>query len=305
MSPNLAASVRGRLTNRAKASQRPFQEVLQHYGLERLLYRLAQSPHSSRFLLKGALLLNAWGAPLSRPTRDIDLLGYAENDIALMEAMFRDVCQVVVADDGLRFDARTVLGQRIKEDADYQGVRLTFTGHLEKARIPMQIDIGFGDVVNPGAEERDYPTLLDFPAPRLRVYPRETVVAEKFEAMVQLGTLNTRMKDFFDLWLLASRFDFDGSDLARAIEKTFENRGTPLELDPVALTPVFTAAENTQKQWAAFVRRSQLDSAPATLEATREPLRRFLLPVAVALTQAQAFTARWTAPGPWKGATYG
>jgi len=164
---NTAASVRARLTNRAKSTQRPFQEVLQHYGLERLLYRLAQSPHRSRFLLKGALLLNAWNAPSSRPTRDIDLLGYVENDVAAMEALFREVCDTTVADDGLRFDATTLVGRRIKEDADYQGVRLTFAAFLEKARIPLQIDVGFGDVVHPGAEERDYPTLLELPAPHL------------------------------------------------------------------------------------------------------------------------------------------
>ncbi len=302
MTTNTAASVRARLTNQAKARHRPFQEVLQHYGLERLLYRLAQSPHRGRFLLKGALLLNAWNAPASRPTRDIDLLGFAQNDVAVMETMFREICDVVVVDDGLRFDATTLIGLRIKEDADYQGVRLTFVAFLEKARIPMQIDIGFGDVVNPEAEERDYPTLLDLPAPHLRMYPRETVIAEKFEAMVQLGTLNTRMKDFFDIWLLASQFNFNGSELAQAIEKTFANRGTQLDAEPVALTPSFTAAEGTQKQWAAFVKRSQLDSAPVALDEARELLRSFLLPVATAVLAAKGFPVSWTAPGPWQGA---
>jgi hypothetical protein len=301
MTSNVAASVRGRLTNLAKASHRPFQEVLQHYGLERLLYRLAQSPHCSRFLLKGALLLSAWNAPVTRPTRDIDLLGYAENDVAVMEAMFREICEVDVVDDGLRFDATTLVGRRIKEDADYQGVRLTFLAFLEKARIPIQIDIGFGDVVNPGAEERNYPTLLDLPAPHLRMYPRETVIAEKFEAMVQLGTLNTRMKDFFDIWLLATQFDFTGPLLAQAIDNTFANRGTPLDANPIALTPSFTAADSTQKQWTAFVKRSQLDDAPKTLDDARERLRSFLLPVATALLAAQRFTATWAAPGPWQG----
>jgi len=300
---NTAASVRGRLTNRAKASQRPFQEVLQHYALERLLYRLAQSPHRGRFLLKGALLLNAWHALVSRPTRDIDLLGYAENDVAVIEAMFREICELPVVDDGLRFDASTLIGSRIKKDGDYQGVRLTFVAFLEKARVPMQIDIGFGDVVNPGAEERDYPTLLDFPAPHLRMYPRETVIAEKFEAMVNLGTLNTRMKDFFDIWLLASQYDFAGPALALAIGKTFENRGTQLDANPIALTPVFTAADGTQKQWGAFVKRSQLNEAPKTLDEARDLLRRFLLPVASALLEAPAFTASWAAPGPWQEAS--
>ena len=302
MTANLAASARSRLANRARSSHRPFQEVLQHYGLERLLYRLAQSPHRTRFLLKGALLLNAWNAPVSRPTRDIDLLGYAENDVAAMEAIFREICNLTVADDGLRFDASTLVGRQIKEDADYQGVRITFVAFLENARIPVQIDIGFGDVVHPGAEERDYPTLLDLPAPHLRMYPRETAIAEKFEAMVNLGTLNSRMKDFFDIWLLARQFNFTGADVPLAIERTFENRGTPLETEPVALTPSFTGAEGTQKQWAAFVKRSHLDSAPKTLDETRELLRQFLLPVATAIVSKQVFSAHWAAPGPWQGA---
>lgn len=302
MTPNTAASIRARLTNQAKANHRPFQEVLQHYGLERLLYRLAQSPHRGRFLLKGALLLNAWNAPVSRPTRDIDLLGYAENDVAVMEAMFREICDVDVVDDGLRFDAKTLVGRRIKEDADYQGVRLTFVAFLEKARIPLQIDIGFGDVVSPSPDERNYPTLLDLPAPNLLMYPRETVIAEKFEAMVQLGTLNTRMKDFFDIWLLASQFNFTGPELAQAIQKTFANRGTQLDADPIALNPSFTAAEGTQKQWTAFLKRSQLDNAPQNLDDARELLRSFLLPPATALLTEQNFSAGWSAPGPWQSA---
>jgi hypothetical protein len=179
-------------------------------------------------------------------------------------------------------------------------VRLTFVAFLEKARIPMQIDIGFGDVVTPSAEDRSYPTLLDLPAPHLRMYPRETVVAEKFEAMVQLGTLNTRMKDFFDIWLLASQFSFTGPELAQAIEKTFAHRGTKLDAEPVALTPSFMAAESTQKQWAAFVKRSQLDNAPKTLDDARAQLRNFLLPVAMAVLAAQSFPGRWSPPGPWQ-----
>jgi hypothetical protein len=299
---NTAALVRARLTSQARASDRPFQEVLQHYGLERLLYRLAQSPHRGRFLLKGALLLNAWKAPVSRPTRDIDLLGYAANDAAVMVTMFREICGVDVVDDGLRFDTTALVGRRIKEDAAYQGVRLTFVALLERARIPIQIDIAFGDVVTPGAEERNYPTLLDLPAPHLRMYPRETVIAEKFEAAVKLGRLNTRMKDFFDIWLLASQFSFTGPELAQAIAKTFANRGTQLDAEPIALTPSFMAAEGTQQQWAAFVKRSQLDSAPKTLDEARERLRSFLLPVARALLAAKSFPASWAAPGPWQSA---
>lgn len=300
MTGNVAASVRARLSNKARQSGRPFQELLQYYGLERFLYRLSRSRYASRFLLKGALMLRVWGAPGCRPTRDIDLLGYGQNDIDALETMVKEVSTVDIADDGLAFDAQSIVGERIKEDADYEGVRVKFTGYLERARIPMQIDIAFGDVVHPGAEEKDYPTLLGDPAPRLRMYPRETVVAEKFEALVYLGSLNSRMKDFFDIWLLASQFDFVGVELARAIGKTFKNRGTDLDPEPVALTPAFTASGNTEKQWTGFIRRSRLEDAPARLEEIREPLRQFLLPVAVALTEDRDFAAQWTAPGPWR-----
>jgi hypothetical protein len=226
-------------------------------------------------------------------------LGFIDNEIEVLEAITRDACNVDVDDDGLRFDAGTVAGERIKEDADYEGVRIKFVGYLEKARIPMQIDVGFGDVVHPAAEEHGYPTILDFPAPRLQMYPKETVVAEKFEAMVYLGTINSRFKDFFDIWLLSRRFDFDGVDLAVAINKTFEHRSTELSTNPVALTPAFTATENTQKQWTAFIKRSSLDDAPATFDEIREPLRQFLLPIVTALVDGDEFSARWSAPGPW------
>ena len=279
MTKNIAASVRARLADKAKAGSRPFQELLQYYGLERFLYRISQTEHRERFILKGALMLRVWAAPESRPTRDIDMLCYADNSIENLEGLVRSLCNVDVEDDGLVFDASTVAGERIKEDADYEGVRVKFTGFLEKARIPMQLDIGFGDVVHPSAQEEDYPTILEFPGPRLRMYPRETVVAEKFQAMVYLGTLNSRMKDFFDIWLLARHFNFDGVELGGAIAKTFDNRGTPIETEPVALTPVFTDAEDIAKQWAAFLKRAQLAHAPKSFGKLRGLLRAFLLPV--------------------------
>jgi len=296
---NVAASVRARLTNVARESRRPFQEVLQYYGLERFLYRFSRTEHRSRFLLKGALMLRVWAAPETRPTRDIDLLGFVKNDIAYLEAIIRDACNFEVEDDGLNFDAASVTGERIKEDADYEGIRIRFAGLLEKARIPMQIDIGFGDAVYPTAQEMSYPTILNFPAPSLRMYPRETVVAEKLEAMVFLGTVNSRMKDFYDIWLLAQRFEFSGTDLAVAIARTFAKRGTALDANPIALTEAFTNAEATRNQWAAFLRRSNLVDTPATLEEIREPLRRFLIPVVDAITKDQEFTGTWPVGGPW------
>jgi hypothetical protein len=248
MTKNVAASVRARLSNQAKENRRPFHELLQFYGLERFLYRFSRSQHSNSFLLKGALMLRVWGAPGSRPTRDIDFLGYVDNEIETLEGIVKGICGVEVEDDGLIFDPESVTGEHVKEDADYEGVRIKFTGFLEKSRIPMQFDIAFGDVVHPGAEEKDYPTVLDLPAPRLRVYPRETMVAEKFQALVYLGTLNSRMKDFFDIWLLADQLDFSGPELARAVSKTFANRNTDLDPNPVALTAGFTKSENDRKQ---------------------------------------------------------
>lgn len=243
-------------------------------------------------------MLRVWGAPGSRPTRDIDLLAFLDNEIELLESITRDACMVDVDDDGLRFDAAAVSGKRIKEDADYKGVRIKFVGYLEKARIPMQIDVGFGDVVHPGAEEQDYPTVLGFPAPRLRMYPKETVIAEKFEAMAYLGALNSRFKDFFDIWLLSCRFSFNGADLASAIKKTFAHRKTELSSNPVALTPTFASSENTLKQWKAFTKRTNLDDAPAFTEIC-ESLRQFLLPIATALVNGDDFSSHWSARGPW------
>jgi hypothetical protein len=249
--------------------------------------------------LKGALMLRVWAAPETRPTRDIDLLGFVKNDIDHLEAIVRDACNFDVDDDGLNFDAASVAGERIKEDADYEGIRIRFTGLLEKARIPMQIDVGFGDAVYPAAQEMRYPTILDFPAPRLRMYPRETVVAEKLEAMVFLGTVNSRMKDFYDIWLLARQFEFSGTELAAAIVKTFEKRGTALDASPIALTETFTNTETARNQWAAFIRRSNLVAVPGTLEEIREPLRQFLVPVVDAIIKDRDFTGTWPAGGPW------
>jgi predicted nucleotidyltransferase component of viral defense system len=299
MSPNVAASVRARLQNRARKEGRPFQELLQYYGLERFLWRLSRSPHRDKFILKGALLLRVWDASSSRPTRDIDLLGFTNNDIEAIKAIVVELCKAASDDDGVVFDPATVTGERIKEDADYEGIRIKFVGFLERARIPMQIDIAFGDVMHPAASDAQYPTLLDTPAPTLRVYPRETVIAEKFQAMVHLGTLNSRMKDFYDVWLLSRQFDFDGPSLAGAVAGTFNNRQTQMEIEPVALTSDFYDSEDKQKQWAAFLRKSQMASAPPKFGDVAIALRDFLLPIARSLAESREFNSTWSPPGPW------
>jgi hypothetical protein len=238
---DIAASVRARLLAKSRETRRPFLEVLQYFAMERFLARLVASPHSDRFVLKGGLMLLAWRSPSMRPTRDIDFLATIPNDVETATETIRGICSREVEDDGILFDPNSVQGRIIKEDADYGGVRVTFLGHLQKARIHMQVDMGFGDVTIPPPIDLDYPTQLDFDTPRIRGYARETMIAEKFEAMVALGELNSRVRDFFDVWLLSRQFDFQGRSLAAAIEATFRNRGRSLSTRPVALTRQFAA----------------------------------------------------------------
>ena len=208
---NVAASVHQRLLNVSRETGRPFNETLQYFAMERLLYRLSCSPHKDSFVLKGALLFRVWDVPDSRATRDVDFLAFLGNSPRNLAAVFREVC-TIESDDGVVFDPDSIDARTIKEVADYEGVRVRFRGLLGKARITMQIDIGFGDKVHPGVVRADYPVILDLPAPAMRMYPPETVVAEKVEAMVHLGSLNSRMKDFYDVWRLSQQFEFDDTE---------------------------------------------------------------------------------------------
>ena len=231
-------------------------------------------------MLKGATLFELWHEAVHRATRDVDLLGFGEPTVERMQAVFRELCAVDVEPDGLRFLERSVRAEPIRDGQAYGGLRVRLGADLDGARIALQVDIGFGDVVTPGVVEAEFPTLLDFPAPRLRTYPRETVVAEKFEAVVRLGIANTRMKDFYDLWAMATTFAFDGESLAAALVATFDNRGTALPIEPpLALRSEFTADTEKQAQWSAFSRRVDLSPA-VSLNAVTEVLRRFLLPPA-------------------------
>ncbi len=297
---DVPASVRTRLQKNATETGRPFQEVLQYFAIERFLYRLAQSPHAEKLVLKGSLMLNAWRAPSTRPTRDIDFLAKMSNDVDSVLQVVREVCQQQVELDGLAFDVESLKGRVIKEDADYEGIRVTFRGYLKNARIPMQIDMGFGDVVVPSATLMDYPTILDYAPPRLYGYSRETMVAEKFEAMVKLGQLNSRLRDFFDIWLLSRHFDFQGPMLAQALQRTFENRGTPMNSKPVALTSEFASDATKQTQWKGFLRKSLVDFAPTSLQNVTDLISAFIKPVASAVQHTQPFDLRWQAPGPWE-----
>lgn len=268
--------------------------------MERFLYRLSQSPHVEKFVLKGALMLTAWHAPVVRPTKDIDLLSHMSNRIEDLEQVVRDVCRQHVEADGLDFDPDSVIGKRIKEDADYEGVRVTFRGSLQNIRLPMRIDVGFGDIVFPSASMTEYPTILDHAPPKLRAYSRETAIAEKFEAMVKLEMANSRMKDFYDIWLLSRQFDFDGTNLATAIEKTFAHRSTKVEVNPVALSHTFATDPAKITQWQAFVRKSRLTGAPSDLATVIEAIAAFLVSPATAAANSRQFQQIWISPGPWK-----
>ncbi len=276
---NMGASVRQRLLNHAKAHRRPFTEVLQYYAMERFLYRLSMSPHVETFTLKGALLLTAWQAPISRPTMDIDLLGRTDNAVDTIVTLIREISQAAGTDDGVLFDPASLAGEVIREDADYADVRTTFVGRVDSTQIHMQIDIGFGDVMTPGPKTLTYPTLLDFPAPTLSGYSRETVVAEKLHALIQLRMLNTRMKDYFDLWLLTRQPELKREVLATAIKRTFVNRRMDVDPTPIGLSPTFGDDPGKQMQWSAFIKRARLTETPTNLAEVVEDLRKFFATV--------------------------
>jgi predicted nucleotidyltransferase component of viral defense system len=263
MSQNLAASVRARLLNIAKAQESDFNQVLVRFALERILYRLTQSKYADRFLLKGALLFTLWYDMPHRATRDADLLGFGASDLESVAQVFREVAAVAV-DDGIVFDPASVTVDEIRKEAGYGGVRVVISGELAKARCKTQIDVGFGDAVTPGPVDSSYPVLLNnLPAPRLRAYPTYTVVAEKLHAIALLGMTNSRVKDYFDLSVLLERETLDADLLAQAIKATFERRGmaVPAEL-PVGLTDEFANDASRRALWQSFVKKNELDTEP-------------------------------------------
>jgi len=297
---NMAASVRQRLLNLARERKEDFGLMLTKYGLERILYRIAQSQHRELFVLKGALLFELWTEQRYRPTRDADFLARGQNSSERFAAIFKEICDVRVEDDGLLFDAATVTAERITEDADYEGIRVKFVGYLEGARIPIQIDLGFGDAITPAPIEAELPTLLDLPAAKLLIYPRESVIAEKFEAIVGLGMANSRMKDLHDIRSLCHEFGFMGDVLSEAIAKTFETRGTKLPTGQVLVfTSEFFANEDKKKQWAAFCNKNRTYIAEISLEAVCREIEQFLMPVVEAVNKTGGFQRKWPPGGPW------
>jgi predicted nucleotidyltransferase component of viral defense system len=297
---DMAASVHQRLLNRSRQTGRPFNEVLQYYAMERFLYRLSKSAFSDRFILKGALMLAVWKAPTSRPTSDMDFLGRIDNDLGAIAGAVRDVCSTEVEPDGLEFNPETIEAERIAENADYEGVRVRFQGNLGSARITMQFDVGFGDKVIPRARRIKYPTIIEMPPPILTGYSMESTIAEKFEAMVKLGPLNSRMKDFFDIWLLSRLYEFTGETLVSAILSTFKTRSADISQYSSVFSSEFMADESKAKQWHAFLRRTAIESAPSQFSAVLKQISNFLDPPAEAVAKGTAFRRSWKPGGPWE-----
>lgn len=265
---NIGASVRARLLNLSKERNQPFELLLTRYTLERLLYRLSKSRHREKFVLKGAMLMRYWLDDPHRPTRDLDLLGFGDGDPNLTLGPFREIC-AIEADDAVTFDNDALVVDTVRDESGYSGLRLKTYANVDGARIRVVIDIGYGDATEPGLEEIELPVLLDQPAPSLKAYPPETVIAEKFQAMVALGLANSRLKDFYDIWILAQTHEFKDDRLARAVAATFTRRKTELPATrPDGLTPALANDPTKQQQWQAFVRDVAVD--PGTLDAVIE-----------------------------------
>jgi predicted nucleotidyltransferase component of viral defense system len=260
---NVGASVRQRLLNLRDKTGEDFSALLTQFAIERFLYRLSQSSLSDRFVLKGAMLFRVWSGSLHRPTKDVDLLGFGEPTPDSVTAMVSQIIATTVEDDGITFDAATIQAEEIRENDDYGGIRATFIATLDKANIPLQVDVGFGDAITPAAEDHTYPVLVGMAAPKLRMYPVETVIAEKLEAAVKLGMVNSRMKDFYDLVVIFRRFPYDEATLARAIVETFARRGTPLPRTvPPGLSDDFGDDPVANRLWRGFLTRMQLPNEP-------------------------------------------
>ncbi len=296
MAKDIAASVHQRLLNKARTEGQSFNELFLYFVIERFLYRLSKSRYVDQFVLKGALLFRVWMSKDTRATRDIDFLAFGDNTV---ERLVKIVSDVISHDmeDGLVFDITSVEGQIIKEDADYEGVRIVCDAFLGKAKSRLQLDIAFGDAVYPAPKKGQYPTLLDHPAPVLHIYPPETVFAEKLEAMIQLGALNSRMKDFYDIWRIRQHA-FVGKELCKAVTQTMANRGTETLLFS-ELKEELLQSRDKQLQWTAFLNKSQVD-APASFDNLLEDISVIASPVLEAVHNRIGFDKNWEPGGSWK-----
>ena len=295
---NLAASVKARLLAVAERRDESFNLLMVRFGVERLLYRLSQSRHADKFLLKGAMLFALWDEKAHRPTQDVDFLAFGPNELEDIAAVFREIVETPVPADGLVFQADSIRVEHIREADAYGGVRVRLVALLGKGEVPLQVDLGSGDAVTPAPEKSIFPALLDFPAPHIRSYPIYTVVAEKFEAMVKLGITNSRMKDFYDLWFLSRRFYFDGATLHKAIHATFMRRKTVLSDElPYPLTDAFGKEATKQTQWTAFLGKNKLTGPSRQFADVIVLLRQFIWPVA----HANKTATQWHPAAGWQG----
>jgi hypothetical protein len=298
---DLGASVTARLLNRSRQTGDEHQALLTSYCLERFLYRLGASDRRERFVLKGAMLLRLWSDQPYRATRDLDLLRRGDGAVEAIRADLRAIVSTPVPPDAVSFDAERIGIEAIRAEDEYAGTRASLPARCGNARLSLQIDMGLGDAVWPAAQGCTYPTLLDFPAPEVLAYPREAVIAEKFEAMVVLGDRNSRIKDFFDLHHLATRFEFDRATLAEAVRRTFERRRTPIPAeDPLGLTSAYWENPSRPAQVRAFARRAGLEVPAKPAETFTRVLHAFLAPVLEDLRRGTKREAIWPAGGPWK-----
>ena len=294
---NMGASVRERLLTLARKNEANFESYLVRYAHERLLHRLGQSRHRDSFTLKGAMLQTVWLDGLTRPTRDLDFLAFGDIDA---EAVFREILSIE-AGDGVAFDIDSISVRTIQEEKSYGGFRITMGADIAGAAVRIKVDLGFGDAVYPDPIEIEYPVLLDSPKPRIRAYPKEAVVAEKFQAIALLGMKNTRMKDYYDLWAMSQHLEFDVAPLSKSVSATFERRKTPLPDDvPMGLSEAFATDPSVARLWENFNTRNKLDSQPPSFSETTSVLCDFLMPAVRRALKAETVVMTWPPGGPWK-----
>ncbi|HLB52443.1 MAG: hypothetical protein A3E80_06470 [Chlamydiae bacterium RIFCSPHIGHO2_12_FULL_49_9] len=274
---NLPESVYSRLKNIALAKNRPTQEVLRYYAMERFLYRLSVSQHKRSFFLKGGLMLMVWDPTTHRATVDIDLLAKASNSIENISRILKEICSHPVLQDGIEFNSTDLILAESQIETEYTGLSARFSAHLHTAKLPLRIDIGFSDKIFPKPANVDYPALLDFPSPELQGYTPETMIAEKLDAMVKLGLANSRMKDFYDIWTIVSQFQIKPEKIAPVIREVFQNRKTVVREIPKAFSEAFYNMPKTLERWDAFLKGIGHDPVP--LEKVIFEIRDFFLPI--------------------------
>jgi hypothetical protein len=295
---NIVASVLAKLRNASTSSGAPFQQVLQQYAMERFLYRVSKSKYAQSVILKGALLLKTIGIPNARPTMDIDMLRKGNADQASLLALVMDCATLDVEADGLTFLADSAVAQEIAKDSEYQGTRILMDARMDNVRLKIQIDFGVGDVIVPGPRMIEYPVFLGGDTIEILAYPLETAIAEKLQAMVALGSANSRMKDFYDVWICSTHLDFNANALMKSIDATFKNRQTPIPGEEFeALTPDF--ARTHRVQWNAFVKKIREDRLADTLGKVVGELKEFATPVLRSLARGEKFTRQWKAGIGW------